>query len=243
MAFRHGKSTSLLFGGYDLSRFFNQSQVSHQVETADTTTYGADGSAKTYIVGHRDATLSAGGLYDGAEDAVDEVISGVLGADADQIVTLAPDGLVVGRRCSSAAVKSTSYEISSPVADVVSVSLEVQANGGADPAVVLAAGTAATATGNGTAVDNAALSSNGGVGYLHVTGNTHDGNSTVKIQHSVDNSVWVDLITFAVVATTVVSAERVLVAEATTVNRYLRATHTLAGSSGTTTYSATFSRR
>ena len=38
----------------------------------------------------------------------------------------------------------------------------------------------------------------------------HDGNSTVKIQHSVDNSVWVYLITFAVVATTVVSAVRVL---------------------------------
>jgi len=49
-------------------------------------------------------------------------------------------------------------------------------------------------------------------------------------------------VTFATVATTVLTAERVLVAAGTTVNRYLRATSTTSGT-GAVVYTVAFARR
>jgi hypothetical protein len=68
-------------------------------------------------------------------------------------------------------------------------------------------------------------------------------NSTVcKVQHSADNSTWADLQAFTSVATTIVTAERIKVANGTTVNRYLRAVATPAGT-GSFTYHINFARQ
>jgi NAD/NADP transhydrogenase alpha subunit len=48
------------------------------------------------------------------------------------------------------------------------------------------------------------------------------------VQHSVNGSVWADLVTFAQVTTTP-TKERVVVAAGTTVNRYLRGNWTKGG--------------
>ena len=61
-----------------------------------------------------------------------------------------------------------------------------------------------------------------------------------KIQHSTDNSSWADLATFTTV--TAVTSQQVVVAAATTVNRYTRALATITGV-GTMTYAVTFARR
>jgi hypothetical protein len=78
---------------------------------------------------------------------------------------------------------------------------------------------AETGAGSGTSVDNAASSANGGRGNLHVTAAT--GSGTVKVQHSTDNAVWADLVTFT--AATGATSETKEVTG--TVNRYLRANH------------------
>jgi hypothetical protein len=101
---------------------------------------------------------------------------------------------------------------------------------------------AVTATGNGTSRDNGASTSDGGVAQLHVTANTMNNNTVFKVQHSADNSTWADLATFTTVATTVTTSERVTVAAGTTVNRYLRATHTASGT-GSITFITAFARR
>lgn len=237
MAFKHGKNTKVLIGNYDLSQFLNEASVNQSVETGETTTYGKD--AKTYIVGLSDGTISMGGMFDGQAGATDAVLSSYLGDSAGAVITIAPEGLAHGARVKSAHTLGTSYEISSPVADVVSVSAEAQVSGGVSPAVSLRDLTSATATGNGTALDNSASSANGGVATLHVTANAHDAGSTFKVQHSADNSTWADLATFTVVSTTALANERIAVTG--TVNRYLRATWTLAGTGGIT-FHINFSR-
>lgn len=242
MAFIHGKDAAVIHGTTPLTSYLNDGSVSQDIETAETTAFGVAGGAKTYITGLRDATLSASGLFDGVASAVDDVLSASIGSDTLAPVLFAQSGIAAGNRAFILQAKTTSYEVSAPVGDVVSVSYDAQADGGADDALLLTALAAVTATGNGTAQDNSASTTNGGMAQLHVTANTMNNNTVFKVQHSSDNSTWVDLVTFTTVATTVTTSERVLVAAGTTVNRYLRASYTASGT-GSITFTMAFARR
>jgi hypothetical protein len=239
MPFRHGKNTKVLFGAIDLSSMFNEASTSRTIETGETTTYGK--SAKTYIVGLGDGTVSLSGMFDGDADKSDEELQAAVGLDAGKVVTIGVEGLTRGNRTMFLQAESTSYEVTSPVGDVVSVSAELQADDGIHPGVSLHDLTAETTTGVVTSVDNGASTANGGRAVLHITANTNASNTTIKVQHSSDNSTFADLGTFAVVTTGSTTAEIITVAAGTTVNRYLRASHTLAGA-GSVTYHVSFSR-
>jgi hypothetical protein len=242
MAFVHGKNTAVLFGGYNLSSFYNDASTSESMEPAETTAFGS--SAKTYIAGLTDGTISLSGMFDGAASAVEPVLNSVLGSATASVVSVAPEGLTTGKVSYGCDGRVTSFEISAPVADVISLTSEVQADGGIDRALILAGATAYTATVNGTGQDNAASTANGGVGVIHVTANTRDGACTFKIQHSSDNSTFADLVTFTNTVASTVTAERIIVAAGTTVNRYLRAScTTFGGTSGAVTATITFARR
>jgi len=240
MGFIHGRGSKVLFGAYDLSTFFNNAGTNSAVDANDSTTFGVVGGSKTFIVGLRDGKVSISGLFDGAVAAVDERIQASLGSDTEAPMTVALDGFAIGRRVQIAQAKTTSYDIKAPVADVVSVSADFQADGGVDGGVSLSANLSVSATTDEASVDNAASSAFGGRGQLHVLANTRNVNSVVKIQHSADNSTWVDLITFATIATTVITSARSLAAG--TVNRYLRAQITLSAGTGAIQYQVSFAR-
>lgn len=241
MPFLHGKSTIVLHNEYDLSSYFNDASTSRSVETAETTAFG--NSAKTYITGLQDGTISLSGMFDGGANAIDQEMTDIIGSNDGGILTIAVSGsLAIGQRVISALGELTSYEVSAPVGDVVAANAEFQVDGGVGNAISLHALSAETATGNGTSHDGAASSANGGVAQLHVTANTMNNNMVFKVQHSSDNSTWADLATFTTVATTVKTAERVTVASGTTVNRYLRGTWTASGT-GSVTFHINFARR
>ena len=241
MAFIHGKSAQVLHGAHDLTSFLNEASASQEVETSETTVFGD--SAKTYIVGLKDGTVTASGMFEGSALGVDEVLAGSIGSDTLAPVTVGYEGTALNKRVSLLLAKTTSYEISSPVGDVVSVSYDAQSDGGIDQGVSLAALASVSATTTGTANDNTASSANGGVAQVHVTANTRNANVTIKVAHSADNSTFADLATFTVVSTTVTTSERVIVASGTTVNRYLRAVATLSAGTGSITYQVSFARR
>jgi len=241
MAFIHGKTTQVLHGAFDLSAFLNEATASEEAEVTETTAFG--NSAKTYIVGLKDGTISASGMFDGAASAVDEVLAGSIGSDTLSPVTVGYSGTTLGNRVSLLQAKTTSYEVSSPVGDVVSVSYDAQSDGGIDQGVSLAALTSVSATTTGTAYDNTASSANGGMAQVHVTANTRSTTSVIKIAHSADNSTFADLVTFTTVGIGATTSERSLVATGTTVNRYLRAVATLAAGTGSITYQVSFARR
>jgi hypothetical protein len=239
MAFVHGKGVEVLYGGKKLTSFFNDATVSRNIDSAETTAFGD--SAKKYITGMMDGTMSLSGMFDGEANAIDDHLKTTIGAAAADVATVLPEGAANGKAAYSAAVRQTSYEVSSPIGDVVAVSLEVQADGGVDRCVILNGEQAVTSSGTGTPVDNTAASSNGAAAYLHVTANTRDGATTFKVQSSADNNTWADLATFTSVSATSTTAERVLVSGS--VPRYLRASHAPGGSSGSITYTITLGRR
>lgn len=241
MAFIHGKTALVLQNEFDLSSYFNDVSLSRSIETAETTAFGA--SAKAYIVGLIDGTISLSGMFDGAANAIDAEITDVLGSNDGAVVSISVSGdTTIGTRMVSATGKLTSYEVTAPVGDVVSANAEFQADDGIGNAVSLRALAAITTTTTGTSVDNGASSANGGFATLHVTANTMNAATVCKVQHSSDNSTFADLQVFTSVPSTTKTSERIKVANGTTVNRYLRAVATPAGA-GSFTYHINFARQ
>jgi len=240
--FRHGKNINVFIDQYDFSTYFNDVSATNSVDTAETSAFGT--SAKTYVVGHRDGTVSLGGMFEStASTGTDQYFASVLGSATKQKVIVAVEGHSNGTGAIMLQADDTSYEVSSAIADIVQASAEFQSTNAVEHGKILSSGSAVTATGNGTAVDNGASTANGGAGYLSVPVNTRNGNITVKIQHSADNSTYADLVTFTTVTSTSKTSERIEVASGTTVNRYLRVNYTVAGSTGSATPVVAFTRR
>jgi hypothetical protein len=238
--FRHGKNVKVYVDEFDFSSYFNDVSAATTVETAETSTFGS--SAKEYIPGLMDGTVSLSGLFEStADEGTDDYFSSILGGAAKQKVIVAEEGHALGYRAVMLESDTTSYEVSGAIADVVQASAEFQSSEGVEHGVILSSGSAVSATGNGTSVDNGASTSNGGVGFVSVPANTRNGNVTIKIQQSADNSTFTDLITFTVVSSATKTSERVEVTG--TVARYLRVSYTVAGSTGTATPIVAFSRR
>jgi hypothetical protein len=237
--FAHGKNVNVFINQYDFSTYFNDVSATTTVETAEVSAFGSN--AKEYIVGLLDGTVSLSGMFDGTATGTDVVFSTVLGSTTKQNVIVAPSGHSNGATAIVLEADDTSYEVSGAVADVVQTSAEFQSSDGVEHGKILSTGSAVTATGSGTSVDNAASSANGGVGFLSVPTNTRNGNITVKVQQSADNSTFTDLITFTVVSSTAKTFERVEVTG--TVARYLRVNYTVAGSTGSATPVVAFARR
>lgn len=247
--FIHGKGTSVLLDEFDLSSYFNSADVSHSVETAETTSFGA--SAKSYIVGLRDGTLSLSGMWAADTDGSDEELSGILGSATTPLVTAMYDSGTIGNRATLAKAHATSYSISSPVADVVTITADFNAStdGTANVTLGLAQGVQLTTgasiafgdLGTGLAsANNGASSANGGMANLHVTANTLDAATTIKVQHSTNDSTWADLITFSSVTASTATTEQKAVSG--TVNQYLRAIPTGSSTSGAITFHLAFAR-
>jgi len=240
--FRHGKNVNVFLDQYDFSTYFNDVTASTSVDTAETSAFGT--SAKTYVVGHRDGTVSLSGMFESTESTgTDQYFATALGSATKIKLIVAPEGNSNGAGAIMLVADDTSYEVSSAIADIVQASAEFQSTDAVEHGKILSSGSAVTATGNGTGVDNTLATTNGGAGFLSVPVNTRNGNITVKIQHSADNSTFADLVTFTVVSSTTKTSQRVEVASGTTVNRYLRVNYTVAGSSGSATPVVAFTRR
>ena len=131
MAFVHGKSAVFKVddsGGTlrDLSSYLNDVSMPRDIETAETTTFGVSGSAKTYITGLTDATISISGLFDSTADGY---LAGVVGNTAPLEFEYGPEGSAGGKVKYSGLCIMTSYEVSASVGDAVQASADFQVTG------------------------------------------------------------------------------------------------------------------
>jgi hypothetical protein len=244
MAPVHGSKAKVYANGYDLTTFLRKVQLSGSVETADSSTFGK--TSKTKVAGVRDGKLTGEGIFSKAALAqpatdVDDVMQAALGSDTSLWLYL-PAGQAAGARASMLLAVQTSYEVANDVADVVTVKAEAEAGrggNGAERGVVIEAGT--FVAGNGASIDNGAATTNGAGIYLHVPDVAGGAPSvTYKVQHSVDNTTFVDLATFT--AVTVDNAFELK--EVTgTVNRYVRCLRTFGGVTTGVTAAVAIARR
>ena len=129
MPFVHGKSAVFKLddsGGTlrDLSAYLEDVSFPRSIETAETSTFGS--SAKSYIVGLSDATISLSGKFDATADGY---LAGVVGQSATLSFEYGPAGSTGGLVKYSGECIMTSYEVGATVGDAVTASVELQVTG------------------------------------------------------------------------------------------------------------------
>lgn len=217
----HGKSTNFLFDQYALRSYLNKGSFNRAVELPETQTFG-EAWKRRQVVGLHKADVSFDGLFDGSNNAVDAVFRAQLGVDpyAPVIHTLGYNGFAIGSLVDMLQICQGAYSVGGAVNGVVPVSGQFSNDDVVDVGVSLHDLTAETGAANFASVDETAATAAGGVGHIHVTA-WNGTTATVKIQHSTDNAIWNDLITFTTV--TGLTKERIELSSSTTVNRYVRA--------------------
>jgi hypothetical protein len=236
MAFGHGKNSIVMMSGYDLSCYLNTLSTPQSADTVETTVFCS--SAKEYIPGNKDATLSAEGFYDGTPGAVDDILSSAHGT-SENVWVWYPQGATLNNYGYGLETINNSYEITTPVDGVVSISMEGQSYVGKDRIQSHHSLVQETTSGTETSIDGTASSTKGGIGYVEITSNSCGVSATIKIQHSNNNSTFDDLISFT--ASTAVTGER-LQSTGNTVKQYTRASWTFA-SSAPVTFNVGFRRK
>lgn len=127
--FRHGKSTVFKLdnsGGTltDISNVLTSVGFPREVETAEVTAFGA--TAKSYIVGLSDSTISFEGSYDATVDAH---LSAVLGQSDSLSFEYGPEGSTAGFIKFTGESYLTSYDVTNGVGDAVTFSASLQVTG------------------------------------------------------------------------------------------------------------------
>ena len=251
--FVHGKGTDVYLDEFVMTPYFNSADVTVTNETAEVTSF-AD-TSKAYILGLADGTLSMSGMWTGDTDGSDEELNAILGSASAANITVAQAGGTIGNRATIARCDEVNYAISNPVADVSTITADFQGTStsgtlgtmtyGVTSGFQLSTGSSIdyNALGNLTGVDGGAASSAGGAALLHVPTNSIGGGATtIKIQHDSSSGFGsaADLISFTAVGAGSKTSEMVVCSG--TVNRYVRATASTAGSSGSITFMVSFAR-
>lgn len=132
--FVHGKNSNIQIGDaaqtlYDLSPVTNNADAPRSIDNSDTSTFGS--SAKSYIVGLNDQTVSISGQFDATIDgkisaAMDALCAGTI---AYIPVQWAPAGTATGNPKYTFNAIITSYDCTAPVGGVVTIKLDLQRTG------------------------------------------------------------------------------------------------------------------
>ena len=242
MGYNFGQRARILLHATDHSTFLKTYDLDAVAAELDTTVF-LD-TAQKVAGGLKSGKISLGGLYDAPDN--DSQFAAELGSATQRPLTIAFDGLVIGKRVRTAKIQGLSHKIGSQLGALTVVTFDITTGeDGIDVGFSLHdVATAESASTNSSSVDNAAGTTNGGVGVLHVVANTRSTATTIKIQQSSDNGgadPWSDLVTFTDVGAASTTSERIEVTG--TVERYLRCISTLTAGTGSITYAVAFARR
>jgi hypothetical protein len=132
--FVHGKNSVIKIGDqtntlYDLSPIVDQADNPRTLGTAEVTHFGS--TAKEFIVGLNDSNLSIQGKFDAAIDlkisaAMDALVAGTFGS---LLFEYHPAGTATGTPKYSGSFIPTTYSVSSPVGNAVTIKLDGQVTG------------------------------------------------------------------------------------------------------------------
>lgn len=239
MAFVPSYKSRVLLGALNLSCEIRNMSIDSTTDMLDVSTI-CD-TAKAYIPGMDSGSFSADGPLDVSSSTNDpfDILTDFKATGLP--LTYAPRGLATGTEVLLADTLESNYTSSNTPTGTADFSLSAQVTGGVDSGVSVEDLTAITATGNGTARDLTAASTNGGVAHIHVTAFSGLTSDVVTIEQSANGTTgWTTLVTFASV--TGVTSERVVVAPGTSVARYLRVVDTVTGT-GSVTRAVSFARR
>ena len=194
-----GKNIFFICDGVRLHTALTSFSPTLESEELDTTTLGTSGGFRTYTPGFKSGSLSLEGLWDAdttAQDKIDDVLKAAFsGSTPKQIMTtlgtIAHGALVL--MLQDADVVSYNAGKSS-VGELIMVDAEVKSDNGVETGKIHYYDSADSAE-NGASVDNAVATDNGGYfqAHLYLEDDSAATDANFKMQHSDDNSTWVDI--------------------------------------------------
>ena len=225
MAFVHGKNAAALLDEFDITSYCKAADLSVDIDTADTTTWGK--TWKTAISGLGQYVTTIEGLFDPTEAPV---FSDFLAAANSGLLMVGPAGLATGDMCRLSRFIETAYKETAPVGDVVGFNFSTMSDTVPGLGRVLAGLAAVTGDANGSTLDGVAQSTTGAIGHIHCTALGGGDTLDVTIEDSsTGSSGWATIGTFAQISA--VGAERIVIAG--TVKRYTRAVFDITGTTVT----------
>jgi hypothetical protein len=234
----HSKTTEVYANELKLSQYLRSVNVTQAVDTHDVTVFEKD--SKNYTVGLFSGGVSCDGWFDQTANGADLFLSNALASSGSTIVSVCLGGSTIGNPCKMVQTNEKKYDVNSPVADIITMSLDFEGKDKVWNGKSIFNYSTATGSVSGTSIDNGAATSNGAIAFVHCTAvSGTNPNCAIKIQHSTDNSTWVDLISFT--ALTAVGSEMKEVS--VTVNKYVRAIKTISGTNPSFTTMVSFARK
>lgn len=251
MAFVFGTNTRVWMDGYQAACVINEISQEAELDEAEVTTLCS--TLKDYIPGLAEVTIELEGYFDtntaSPATTMEALFHSKISSSEVFPVTFAPDGggdTGDGVYMMNGFIQE--YTIENTVDEAAAVEATMRCSSSLARGLIVERGTVArTATGNaGTTVgtdvlDNGASTADGGIAVLQVfavTGTTPS--ATILLQHSADNVTYATLGTFS--AKTAVDGEYLTIAAGTTVNRYLRASWTISGTTPSFNFNLAFKR-
>lgn len=247
MSFVHGSSTRALVNTTEISAEISGWSLGFNRQMSEVTcggqTPGAAGA--NFVPGLMTGTLGLRGPQQAdPTTGLTAQIQAAIGVDNAFLATCLPDGVTIGKPAMFVLGDPTEYTVDATVADAVAMTFTAQADEAVEMGFVVGPLQAYTADAlTGTAVDRGTplsvisgtpqpYTTHGLVAAMHVTALTGFTGVAVKVQHSADNSTWADLATF--INVTGVGYQRMVVANGTQVNRYLRSSIDVTGTGSVT---------
>lgn len=238
-----GKNIGFFVNGFDIAPYLQEFNPEAEAESIDASVLAYSYRSKEggFVTGR----ITASGVYDSDSvnlDTMYDVMGAAFAAGTESVVTGSFEAITVGGAAVLMNAINIKHSIKVQLGLLITTAALMESNNAVNAGVWLANAQLNAGTNNGTSVDNAASSANGGLFHVHL----HNGTATdcdFKVQHSTNNSVWVDLTGATVNNLSATNASgSATVATGTTVNRYIRVVSTITGGN-TVLVSAAFARR
>lgn len=127
MAFTHGRHTVIIIDGHNISAFTDNTEETDGIDLHDVTTYGA--ARKAYASGLGDGTFTISGTHDNTAGGPRSVLKPMMSAGLAVPFVYRTEGTGTGLPEEQVDVFVKSYKQTSPVADMVKWTSELQMTG------------------------------------------------------------------------------------------------------------------
>lgn len=232
-----------LVDGSDLACALKSLGISHELSEVDSTHLCNTGD-RTFKPSLKASTVNLSGSFDNDEtttDKIDNILSTAYENQASMVASMSLGTASAGGIAIMFDGAETNYEVSNELDQLIMASSDIRVSAGAYHGKWIYVGSADTETIDSASLDNTASTANGGLfhAHVHLESDSDATDASFVLQHSTDDSVWVDLVASTAIGGTN-GAITSTVARGTTVNRYLRVQFTATG--GVAYGSASFHR-
>lgn len=242
MAFSHGSKARVWLKGRETTVVFSDVNADENTQAADTTTLG--NTAKQYIPGLSDAKTKIKGFF--SSDSVSPTTSFEYFFDSVRRTIFPVTFMTAGNNSLGDPVRVlygflTSATVDTSATAAAKLNLEFTSNIGMQSNSLLVTDAARTTTANGSNLDNTTSSASGGSATLQLSAvsGTASPSVAVIIEHSTTGAgSWSTIGTFA--TKTAAGAEYITFSG--TVNRYVRASWTVTGTTPSFTFNVSVHR-